>query len=133
MDADLAHSPGDLPRLMAGLQDSDAVIGSRYVAGGGTRNWGFIRKLISTGGSLYARTILGLKIRDLTGGFNLWSRRVLEALELDDRIIDLDDPSTVHADMEDEHLEIETLPPKALIDDSSANRRPAEPSGGGDD
>ena len=84
MDADLSHNPSDLPRLLAGLQEADAVLGSRYVPGGGTQNWGLLRKMISTWGSFYARTILGIKVRDLTGGFNFWSRKVLEALDLDD-------------------------------------------------
>ena len=84
MDADLSHDPNELPRLTEGLKDCDAVVGSRYVAGGGTKNWSFLRKFISIGGSLYARTILGIDIRDLTGGHNFWRREILERMRLDD-------------------------------------------------
>lgn len=83
MDADLSHDPYRLPGLLAGLKYSDAVIGSRYVDGGGTKNWSFLRKFISMGGSLYSRTILGIKLRDLTGGHNIWKRKVLETMRLD--------------------------------------------------
>jgi dolichol-phosphate mannosyltransferase len=62
---------------------ADLVLGSRYVEGGGTVNWGIGRKLLSRGGSLYARSILGVKVRDLTGGFKCFNRRVLEAIDLD--------------------------------------------------
>jgi dolichol-phosphate mannosyltransferase len=85
MDADFSHDPGYLPRLLDAARDgADLVLGSRYVKGGGTVNWGVGRKLISKGGSLYARTILGVPIRDLTGGFKCFHRRVLETLSLDE-------------------------------------------------
>ena len=80
MDADFSHDPGRLPALLS--TDADLVLGSRYVAGGGTVNWGLGRRILSKGGSLYARTILGLPIRDLTGGFKCFRRRVLENLDL---------------------------------------------------
>lgn len=81
MDADLSHDPEYLPALLAASQTHDLVLGSRYVPGGGTRNWGLVRRLLSRGGSLYARTILGLPLRDLTGGFKCWRRHVLEDIE----------------------------------------------------
>ena len=84
MDADFSHDPGVIPSLLQAAKDSDVVVGSRYVSGGGTRNWGLLRRLTSRGGSLYARTILNIAIRDLTGGFNCWRREVLETLRLDD-------------------------------------------------
>ncbi len=84
MDADLSHDPADLPRILDLLETHDVVIGSRYVPGGGTRDWSFLRQLISRLGSLYARGILRLRVRDLTGGFNAWRRRVLESVPLDE-------------------------------------------------
>ena len=83
MDADFSHNPIFLPTMISLLSDYDYVIGSRYVEGGGTVNWGLMRKIISRGGSLYARTVLGASIRDFTGGFNGWNRRVLEGIDLD--------------------------------------------------
>ncbi len=84
MDADFSHDPDYLPVLLDAAQEgADLVLGSRYVAGGGTMNWGVGRKLISRGGSLYARSILGVGVRDLTGGFKCFHRRVLESLDLD--------------------------------------------------
>ena len=84
MDADFSHDPTYLPGMLdRATRDADVVVGSRYVAGGGTRNWGAGRKLISRGGSLYARTILGVALRDLTSGFICWRRSALEALDLD--------------------------------------------------
>ena len=83
MDADFSHHPRYLPQMLKLLNETDYVIGSRYVEGGGTVNWGIMRKIISRGGSLYARTILGAPIRDYTGGFVGWNRRVLEAIQLD--------------------------------------------------
>lgn len=80
MDADFSHDPERLPALLA--EPADLVLGSRYVAGGGTVNWGLGRRLLSKGGSLYARTILGLPVRDLTGGFKCFRREVLEAIDL---------------------------------------------------
>lgn len=82
MDADFSHNPKFLPAMLANLERYDFVIGSRYVAGGGTVNWGIMRKIISRGGSLYARMILGAPIRDFTGGFNGWHRKVLEGINL---------------------------------------------------
>jgi dolichol-phosphate mannosyltransferase len=84
MDCDFSHDPKYLPELLARAHaGADVVLGSRYVDGGGTVNWGPLRKLISRGGSFYARTILGIGIRDVTGGFKCFRRRVLEALDLD--------------------------------------------------
>ena len=82
MDCDLSHDPAALPALVEAAREADVVIGSRYVAGGGTENWGLGRRLISRGGGLYARAVLGLPIRDLTAGFVCYRRRVLEALDL---------------------------------------------------
>jgi dolichol-phosphate mannosyltransferase len=82
MDCDFSHDPNDVPRLLAAAEDADVVLGSRYVPGGGTRNWGLIRRLISRGGSLYAQILLGLRIRDLTGGFKVYRRVVLETIDL---------------------------------------------------
>jgi len=85
MDADFSHDPRYLPDLLRlAREGADVVIGSRYVAGGGTENWGVVRKLISRGGSLYARTVLGVKVRDLTSGFICWRRSALEAIGLDE-------------------------------------------------
>ncbi|HNF99021.1 MAG TPA: polyprenol monophosphomannose synthase [Pseudomonadota bacterium] len=84
MDADFSHDPVYLPALLAAAKDgAGVVIGSRRVPGGGTENWGLSRQLISAGGSLYARTILGLGVRDLTSGFKCFRREVLEAIDLD--------------------------------------------------
>jgi dolichol-phosphate mannosyltransferase len=89
MDADFSHDPADLPRLLAAAEEgADLVLGSRYVAGGRVTDWDPLRKLVSRGGSWYARKILGVKVRDLTGGFKCFRRSVLEALDL----------SAVHAD-----------------------------------
>ena len=82
MDADFSHDPADLARLLAAARDADLVLGSRYVAGGGVTDWGLIRRLVSRGGSWYARTVLGLDVRDLTGGFKCFRREVLEAIDL---------------------------------------------------
>ena len=81
-DADFSHNPKYLPEMLAALERSDVAVGSRYVAGGGTENWGVLRKIISSGGSFYSRAVLGVKIRDLTAGFIGWNRRVLEAIDL---------------------------------------------------
>jgi dolichol-phosphate mannosyltransferase len=84
MDADFSHDPRYLPTLLNTAEAGvDLVLGSRYVKGGGTVNWGVGRKVISRGGSLYARSILGVRVRDLTGGFKCFHRRVLETLDLD--------------------------------------------------
>jgi dolichol-phosphate mannosyltransferase len=82
MDADFSHDPADLARLLAATGDADLVLGSRYVAGGGVTDWGRIRRLVSRGGSWYARVVLGLDVRDLTGGFKCFRREVLEAIDL---------------------------------------------------
>jgi dolichol-phosphate mannosyltransferase len=83
MDCDFSHDPADVPRLIAACEaGADLVLGSRYVAGGGTENWGRGRRVVSAGGSLYARTLLGLPIRDLTGGFKCFRREVLETIDL---------------------------------------------------
>lgn len=83
MDCDFSHRPEHLPEFLEAVQDADLVLGSRYVKGGGTRDWGLSRKIISGGGNLYARTVLGLPYKDLTGGFKCFRRKVLEALDLD--------------------------------------------------
>jgi dolichol-phosphate mannosyltransferase len=83
MDCDFSHDPADVPRLVQAAADADLVLGSRYVRGGGTRNWGLVRRFISRGGSLYAQALLQLGIRDLTGGFKCYRRAVLEAIDLD--------------------------------------------------
>lgn len=83
MDADGSHDPKYLPQMVALADDgADVVIGSRWVPGGGTENWGIGRRFISRGGSLYARTILGVDVRDVTAGFMLWRRTALEAIDL---------------------------------------------------
>jgi dolichol-phosphate mannosyltransferase len=82
MDCDFSHHPKYLPAMLEGAREADLVLGSRYVPGGGTVNWGIGRKIMSRGGSLYARTILGIGVRDLTGGFKCFRREVLEAIDL---------------------------------------------------
>ena len=84
MDCDFSHDPNDVPRLIAAAADADLVLGSRYVEGGRVGNWGLVRRFISRGGSLYAQVLLGLRVRDLTGGFKCYRRAVLEALPLDE-------------------------------------------------
>jgi dolichol-phosphate mannosyltransferase len=89
MDSDFSHDPADLPRLIATAEaGADLVLGSRYVEGGGVTDWGQLRRLVSRGGSWYARRVLGVQVRDLTGGFKCFRRQVLETLDLD----------SVHAD-----------------------------------
>ncbi|NLC56586.1 MAG: polyprenol monophosphomannose synthase [Armatimonadetes bacterium] len=83
MDCDFSHDPADLPRLLAAAADADVVLGSRYVPGGATPDWPWPRRVLSRGGSLYARQILGLGYRDLTGGFKCFRRRALELLDLE--------------------------------------------------
>ena len=79
MDADLSHDPADVPRLLMALDDgADLALGSRYVPGGGTRNWPLNRRMLSRFGSLYSRLWLGLPYRDLTGGFKAWTRATLQ-------------------------------------------------------
>jgi dolichol-phosphate mannosyltransferase len=88
MDSDFSHDPADLPRLISAAGEADLVLGSRYVPGGGVTDWGPIRRGLSRGGSWYARVILGIPVRDLTGGFKCFRRKVLETLDL----------ATIHAD-----------------------------------
>jgi dolichol-phosphate mannosyltransferase len=83
MDSDFSHDPADLPRLIAAAKAADLVLGSRYVPGGGVTSWGWLRRLVSRGGSAYARILLGVPVRDLTGGFKCFHRRVLEAIDLE--------------------------------------------------
>jgi dolichol-phosphate mannosyltransferase len=82
MDCDFSHNPADVPRLLETAADADLVLGSRYVPGGSVENWGLIRRAVSAGGSLYARVLLGVGIRDLTGGFKCYRRAVLETIDL---------------------------------------------------
>jgi dolichol-phosphate mannosyltransferase len=83
MDADFSHDPADLPRLLAPLmQSADLVLGTRYMRGGSTVGWPWYRKVISRGGTLFARTVLLLPYRDLTGGFKAWRRELLDAIRL---------------------------------------------------
>ncbi|MCC6618630.1 MAG: polyprenol monophosphomannose synthase [Chloroflexi bacterium] len=83
MDADFSHDPADLPRLLAPLMtDADLVLGTRYIRGGATVGWPWYRKLISRGGTLFARTVLLLPYRDLTGGLKAWRRELLDAIRL---------------------------------------------------
>lgn len=84
MDADFSHDPCYLPALLAGLQEADFVLGSRYVEGGGTRNWSRVRQAISRGGNIVAQVGLGVKARDATGGFRAFRRSTLQQLHLED-------------------------------------------------
>jgi dolichol-phosphate mannosyltransferase len=84
MDCDFSHDPADVPRLLAACaSEYDLALGSRYVPGGGTANWGVGRRVVSWGGSFYARAMLGVGVRDLTGGFKCYRRAVLESIDLD--------------------------------------------------
>jgi dolichol-phosphate mannosyltransferase len=83
MDCDFSHRPADVPRLIAASDDADLVLGSRYAPGGGTENWGLVRRFVSRGGCLYAQILLGMRVRDLTGGFKCFRRMALEAIDLD--------------------------------------------------
>ncbi|MGD1056249.1 MAG: polyprenol monophosphomannose synthase [Solirubrobacteraceae bacterium] len=84
MDSDFSHDPADLARLLQAVYDgADLALGSRYVPGGGVVDWGLLRRFISEGGSTYARLVLGLHVRDLTGGFKCFRREVLEAIHFD--------------------------------------------------
>ena len=83
MDADFSHHPAALPRLLAASRNADVVLGSRYVRGGRTVNWPLHRKVISRAGSAYARRVLGVNVRDLTGGFKCFRRHVLELMDLE--------------------------------------------------
>jgi dolichol-phosphate mannosyltransferase len=83
MDADFSHDPNDVERLIAAVADgADLALGSRYVSGGGVSNWGRGRQLVSRGGCWYARSVLSIRIRDLTGGFKCFRRQVLESIDL---------------------------------------------------
>ena len=82
MDADFSHDPADIPRLVAAAGAADLVLGSRYVPGGGVESWGLLRRAVSWGGCAYARLLLGVPVRDLTGGFKCFNRRVLEGIDL---------------------------------------------------
>ena len=82
MDADFSHRPDDLRRILESAGKAHFVTGSRWIAGGLTLNWGLSRKIVSLGGSWYARMILGYPVADFTGGFNAWHRRVLESIDL---------------------------------------------------
>jgi dolichol-phosphate mannosyltransferase len=83
IDADFSHDPRDLPRLLEAAEDADLVVGSRYVDGGGVTDWGPTRRAVSRWGSAYARVALGVGVHDLTGGFKVFRRRVLEAIDLE--------------------------------------------------
>jgi dolichol-phosphate mannosyltransferase len=83
MDCDFSHDPADVPRLIATSENADLVLGSRYVDGGSVRNWGLLRRMVSAGGSLYARAVLGVDVHDLTCGFRCYRRKVLETIDLD--------------------------------------------------
>jgi dolichol-phosphate mannosyltransferase len=84
MDSDFSHDPNDLARLLAAVRDdgADLALGSRYVPGGGVTDWGLLRQFVSRGGSWYARVVLGLNVRDLTGGFKCFRREVLDTIDL---------------------------------------------------
>jgi dolichol-phosphate mannosyltransferase len=103
MDSDFSHDPADLPRLIAATGAADLVLGSRYVPGGGVTQWGRIRRALSWGGSAYARWLLRVPIRDLTGGFKCFRREVLEAIDLEG----------VHADGYGFQIELSYLAAKA--------------------
>jgi dolichol-phosphate mannosyltransferase len=83
MDADFSHDPKDLPRLLEAAESADLVLGSRYVEGGGVADWGPTRRAVSRWGSAYARAALGIGVHDLTGGFKVFRRGVLEAIDLE--------------------------------------------------
>lgn len=88
MDSDFSHDPADLARILGAAQDgADLALGSRYVRGGGITDWGALRRFISAGGCWYARAVLGLPVRDVTGGFKCFRRETLEGI----------DPSTIHS------------------------------------
>lgn len=83
MDADFSHRPVDLPPILEKMKSADFVVGSRYVQGGGTVNWGILRKIISRGGGIYSRLILGYPLNDWTGGFNAWRAETLKKIKLE--------------------------------------------------
>lgn len=84
MDADFSHDPKYIPEFLEAIQEADLVLGSRYIKGGGVKNWNLTRRLISRFGNIYARTVLGLPHHDLTGGFKCYCRQVLESIGLAD-------------------------------------------------
>jgi dolichol-phosphate mannosyltransferase len=81
MDSDFSHDPADIPRLIEAAGDADLVLGSRYVRGGGVTDWGLLRLMLSRGGSWYARQVLRVPVRDLTGGFKCFRRATLEGID----------------------------------------------------
>ncbi len=83
MDCDFSHDPADVPRLLAEAANADLVLGSRYIPGGSVVSWGAGRRFVSWAGSFYARVLLGVPVRDLTGGFKCYRRAVLERIDLD--------------------------------------------------
>lgn len=83
IDADFSHNPAYIPELLEKLKTHDVAIGSRNIRGGGVEGWSALRNIISKGGSLYSRLILGCPVKDLTGGFNMWSKRALEKIGLE--------------------------------------------------
>lgn len=83
MDSDFSHDPAYIPLFLEAIREADLVLGSRYVPGGGIRNWGAGRRLISRWGGIYSRLVLGIPVNDLTGGFKCFRREVLEAIDLD--------------------------------------------------
>jgi dolichol-phosphate mannosyltransferase len=83
MDCDFSHDPGDVPRLIEAASDADLVLGSRYARGGSVDNWGLGRRVVSRAGCLYAQVVLGVRVRDLTGGFKCFRRETLETIDLD--------------------------------------------------
>jgi dolichol-phosphate mannosyltransferase len=82
MDSDFSHDPADIPRLISAAGAADVALGSRYVPGGGVTNWAWSRRVLSRGGCAYARMVLGVPVRDLTGGFKCWNRSALERVDL---------------------------------------------------
>ncbi|TMC17204.1 MAG: polyprenol monophosphomannose synthase [Chloroflexi bacterium] len=83
MDADFSHDPRYLPDFLKAIEHADLVIGSRYIPGGGTPNWSFLRRFISGGGNIFARFMLGIPVQDCTAGFRCYRRQVLESIDLD--------------------------------------------------
>ena len=83
MDADLSHNPDDIPRFLEAIKHYDVVLGSRYISGGGIKNWNIFRLFLSRFSNFYARKVLLLPIYDLTGGFKCWKRTVLQNIDLE--------------------------------------------------
>jgi dolichol-phosphate mannosyltransferase len=82
MDADFSHDPKYIPLMLEKIEHSDVVIGSRNISGGAVEGWGLLRSMISKGGSLYSRVVLGCPVKDLTGGFNMWRKEALQKIGL---------------------------------------------------